>query len=151
MIDRFSGRNEFLSNFYLSPFQVGGVSYLSVEHAYQAAKSLDKSTRDKIRIAQTPGKAKRLGQKVEIRQDWEEIKIKVMKSYLVAKFEQNPPLRKLLFKTGDVYLEEGNDWHDNFWGKCHCPNCAGVINAQNWLGFLLMEVRHELICSHSYI
>lgn len=40
-IDRFSGPHRFLSNFYPSPIIYDGVAYPTVEHAYQAQKTLD--------------------------------------------------------------------------------------------------------------
>lgn len=45
--------------------------------------------------------------------------------------------------TGDAFLEEGNHWHDNRWGRCSCERCSSKI-APNWLGKILMEIRAEL-------
>ena len=79
------------------------------------------------------GRAKRLG-RVELRSDWEEVKIEVMREVLRCKFSQNPDLKAKLIATGDAELIEGNNWNDRFWGVCR-----GV--GQNHLGRLLMELR----------
>ena len=47
--------------------------YASVEHAYQAAKTLNAAVREKFRFAGvTPGRAKKMGRSLKLRPDWEE-------------------------------------------------------------------------------
>ena len=135
-IQRFSGAYRFLSNFYDSEIEVNEKIYPTVEHAYQAHKTLNGKQRELIRLANSPGQAKRLGQKVELRSDWEVVKLSIMKELLTRKF-QIPRLRELLLETRDYELIEGNTWGDTYWGVC---NGEG----QNWLGKLLMEVRNEI-------
>ena len=137
MIDSFSEEYFFLSNFYDSVVKFDGDSFRTVEHAYQAAKTLDEESRNKIRDAKSPGKAKRLGQKVDLRKDWESIKINVMRDLLKQKFNPRSVLAERLLKTGDEQLVEGNDWGDKFWG---------VVDGKgaNHLGYLLMEIRNDL-------
>lgn len=144
VIDSFSGEHRFLSNFYLSRVALDGVDYPTVEHAYQAAKTMDKSKRNIIRQAETPGKAKRLGSSplLQIRDDWEFVRVDVMRYLIEQKFSHTDPhhhdLCCWLTDTGDALLIEGNAWGDTFWGVC---NMVG----QNWLGRILMERRSELI------
>ena len=140
MINKFEGQYEFLSNFFPSVIEYGGIQYPTVEHAFQAAKSLSEEEQAAISIAKTPGIAKRLGRKVVLRPDWEEVKIEVMRQCLAKKFE-HPDLCAKLLATGDEELIEGNHWHDNFWGSCSCEKCGG--NGQNQLGKLLMKIRNE--------
>ena len=45
MINEFQGDYRFLSNFHPAEVEMDGIKYPSVEHAYQAAKSLDKDER----------------------------------------------------------------------------------------------------------
>lgn len=135
-IDKFSGDFGFLSNFYPSVIYVDGLKYASVEHAYQAAKSSDPSTRELIRGAKTSAIAKKLGKSVQLRPDWESTKIELMRVLVRKKFD-NPFLKPLLLATGDAELIEGNTWNDTTWGVCR-----GV--GQNWLGKILMQVRDEL-------
>lgn len=142
MIVTFEGENAFLSNFEESPFEVAGIKYPTVEHWFQAWKTTDLETHKAIAAAPTPGKAKRMGRKVDLRPDWEQIKIEVMRAGLWYKFE-NPELRAKLLATGNEPLMEGNTWHDNTWGNCFCRKCIG-IHGQNLLGALLMEIREEI-------
>ena len=105
-------------------------------------KTLDQEERKKIAAAATPGQSKRLGRHVELRPDWEAIKLDVMKEGLALKFA-DPKLREKLLATGDEILVEGNWWHDNTWGSCHCPLCD-KIPGKNLLGKALMELRSDL-------
>lgn len=91
----------------------------------------------------TPGRAKKMGRRVAVRADWDEVKIAVMDELLHAKFAHRQ-MRELLLKTGDAVLVEGNHWHDPFWGVCTgCKyGCEGI--GENHLGRLLMALRTEL-------
>lgn len=141
MIDKFDGKYSFLSNFYFSPIEIYDIGYPTVEHAFQAAKTLDKSLRKAIAAAPTPGQAKRMGRQVQLRPDWEEVKIGVMEHCLREKFK-DPELRQKLLDTEDQYLQEGTTWHDRFWGVCSCERCQG--QGENHLGYLLMKIRNEI-------
>ena len=131
----FHGVNYFLSNFYPSVITLDEIEYPTLEHAYQAAKTLNPIQRQMIREANTPGAAKKLGRKVDLRPDWEQIKLKIMYDLVKQKFAG--PLKQSLLNTGDAYLEETNWWHDTFWGVCD-----GI--GKNWLGKILMAIRKEL-------
>ena len=140
VIDSFIGEYDFLSNFYF-PCDIlfEGKLYPSTEHAFQAAKTLDSAEREKIRRANTPGIAKRLGRspkEITMRPDCESIKTNVMLQVLRVKFAHEDLKQKLL-ATGDAKLVEGNLWGDTCWGVCN-----GV--GENRLGILLMQVRDEL-------
>ncbi|HNW88031.1 MAG TPA: NADAR family protein [Bacteroidales bacterium] len=142
MIVLFIGKYEFLSNFYPADVEFDNKIYHSVENAFQAAKSLDNNERARI-AAGTPGQAKRLGRLVNpLRPDWNQVKVDLMKELLVKKFSKEP-FSGLLCDTGDQPLQEGNYWHDNFWGNCLCEHCM-EIPGENVLGKLLMEVRTNL-------
>ena len=142
MINCFDGEFAFLSNFYESPISDGEITYPTVEHYFQAMKTPSMEEAMEIAAASTPGRAKRLGRKCQLRPEWEEIKIPVMRSALRKKFS-DPELKAKLLATGDQHLEEGNTWHDNFWGVCYCDRCQDTM-AYNHLGKLLMELRKEL-------
>lgn len=132
-IDSFSGNFAFLSNFHQAPLQYEGYTYPTVEHAFQAAKTLDPSERAAIRDAASPGKAKRLGRKASLRPDWNSVRISIMEQLLRIKFS-DPWLKECLDITKGAELIEGNTWNDTFWGVC---NGEG----QNNLGKLLMAIR----------
>lgn len=144
VIDSFEGKYAFLSNFYDSPFvgNIDEIEYPTVEHYFQAQKSLSLQERKMIAAAPTPGKAKRFGRHVDLRPDWEFKKLKVMKYALKRKFDTHPDLKKQLLATDDAILIEGNTWHDNFWGDCSCPKCENIAGKNN-LGKLLMMLRDE--------
>ena len=142
MINSFHEEYRFLSNFYLCNINYCGFVFPSLENAYQASKY---GGDDVVSVYQeftsfTPGKAKRKGQKLLYRNDWEDVKISVMETLLRIKFSQLDLMQKLL-ATGENILIEGNHWHDNFWGSCSCEKCGN--HGQNHLGKLLMKIRSE--------
>jgi len=134
MIDRFDEEYSFLSNFYPCKVIYKGHTFLSSEAAYQAQKDLSR-TEEFINLGAKD--SKHLGKKVNIRPDWEEVKLPIMEEIVRAKFEQNKDLAEKLIATGDEELIEGNYWHDCFWGVC---NGQG----ENHLGQILMQIRGEL-------
>lgn len=69
--------------------------------------------REIIYNCQTPVEAKHLRQSCGIREDWDEVKIKVMWGLLEQKFRD--PLLSTLLRTGNAKLVEGNYWKDTFW------------------------------------
>lgn len=136
-ISSFEGEYRFLSNFWLAPIVVEGIEYRSVEHAFQASKTLDLLEREWIREAELPGTAKRRGREVHLRKGWNEMRDVVMLQLLRRKFFTHKPLGKLLLETGDAELVEGNYWGDVYWGQVDG-------RGENRLGKLLMQVREEL-------
>jgi N-glycosidase YbiA len=143
-INLFTGKNRFLSNFAAFPVVFEGVEYPTAEHAYVAAKTLDPQIRDWVRQIDTPGNAKYRGKSIALRPDWEDVRNDIMLVILRSKFTRNQQASDQLIATGDAELVEGNAWHDNYWGRCRCKACAGVVEAHNVLGRLLMAVRDEL-------
>lgn len=144
MIDNFSEKYFFLSNFYNVYVEYEGTIYCSTEAAFQAAKTTD--TTERARIARlSPSDAKRAGRRLQLRPDWEAVKDKVMYDVCLAKFTTNDSfkLRERLLDTGDEELIEGNTWHDNYWGDCTCDKCK-EIPGRNQLGKTLMRIRQEL-------
>lgn len=137
-ITHFAHENKFLSNFYPAEIYFERITYPSVEYAYQAAKTFSVEDRLNIKKAHLPAIAKHLGRKVELREDWEEVKLVLMKRFLLEKFSASP-LKEKLLSTGDAELIEVNTWGDTFWGQ-H-PEGTGL----NHLGRLLMEVRRGLV------
>lgn len=152
-IQLFDGKHRWLSNFAPSTVYILiGMKWVkcpTVEHAFQASKTLSQDERRKIVSANSPYTAKHLGRSVRVVSYWEEIKIVVMLELLRQKFSRKE-LAKRLVNTLDAPLVEGNYWHDNFWGVCRCgsrdvpdvrDSCTG---GENWLGKLLMRVRKDI-------
>jgi hypothetical protein len=138
-ITQFRGEWRYLSNFWPDSIVFGGIEYPTAEHAFQAQKTLTVDIRRDIAGLASPGAAKRYGRTVALRADWEQVKKRAMLMVVLAKFIQNPDLAAQLVATEDAYLEEGNTWHDNFWGSCGCP--AHIGEGLNYLGRILMMVR----------
>ena len=135
-IESFQGSYRFLSNFYYAPIEYREFKPESVEVAYQATKCTDYE--DMIMILHMNSwSAKQAGKRVEIREDWDEIKVPAMEQLVFRKFETYSGLRQLLLGTYPSILEEGNTWGDTFWGVCD-----GV--GENHLGRILMEIRSLL-------
>ena len=137
VIDRFHGKYDFLSNFYPAPVKFERIEFLTVEHAFQAAKTDDRELRLTVANAPSPHAAKRMGRRLPLRSDWEAIKVGVMRELVRLKFSTHPELRARLLATGQATLVEGNTWNDRFWGVCQGEG-------RNQLGLILMEVRREL-------
>lgn len=133
-INEFRGTNFFLSNFYNCPVTYNGNTYQNAEAAFHAQKD---PARSKEFTKMNPSEAKRLGRRVKLRKDWEQVKNKIMYEIVTEKFRQNLELAKRLLDTGDNILVEGNTWNDTYWGIC---NGRG----KNHLGQILMRVRKEL-------
>ncbi len=149
MITLFKGQYAFLSNFFSCSIVFENQVYPSVEHAFQAAKTLIPMLRKEIQCAESPTEAKKLGRALTSRPDWEDIKVQVMTDLIREKFSVHSDLQDKLIKTGSEYLEEGNYWHDNFWGSCVCSNC-GNTRGENMLGKILMSYRSYLTGKHMW-
>ena len=137
VINQFRGEYYFLSNFYNHPVEFEGMIYGSNEAAFQAAKCINPENRI-VFTTLNPTAAKHMGRRVQLRSDWEDIKIDIMHKILLNKFS-DPVLKQKLIDTGDAVLIEGNTWGDRFWGYDLNKNCG-----QNHLGLLLMQVREEI-------
>lgn len=135
-IDSFKGKYNFLSNFWPAQVHYDGITYPTVEHAYQAAKTTDLPMRKAILTCLKAKDAKEAGQLMPLRKDWEEVKVHIMYQLVRDKFRDHG-LAEQLLNTGDAELIEGNWWGDMFWGVC---NGKG----ENNLGKILMRVREEL-------
>ena len=136
IIDSFHGEYAVLSNYYDSPIFYDGILYPTVEHAFQAAKTTVFIQRIIIANKKTPGQAKCAGRKVTLRDNWDDIKLYIMKELIILKFT-NPKLKSALLNTKDAELIERNTWNDTYWGICN-----GI--GENHLGKILMEVREML-------
>ena len=135
-IKSFTDKYRFLSNFWPAQVLFDGVTYLSVEHAYVASKTLCLETRAKITKIHSPGQVKRYGRTLVLRPDWDDVKLGIMRQLVTSKFSSHH-LAQLLLATGDAELIEGNTWGDKFWGVCRGEG-------SNHLGKILMDVRAQI-------
>lgn len=127
----------YLSNFYEAPVFYGGLTYGSNEAAFQAQKCMTEE--GKLLFTEySPKKSKGIGRKVQLRPDWEEVKVGLMEEIVRAKFAQHPELADMLVGTGDKVLVEGNQWGDTCWGVD-----TRTGQGENHLGKILMKIRKE--------
>ncbi len=143
IIADFRGTYDFLSNFYSTEVEYEGASYPTIEHAFQAAKSLDYAERRAIKAAGSPGIAKRMGRKIKRRTDWFDVSLVIMEMLVKQKFTRYPELKTKLLDTGNTTLIEGNNWNDRFYG-CIYDDKRNEWVGENHLGKILMKVREEL-------
>lgn len=127
------------SNFSKHPIKINDKMYKTVEHYFQSRKFKDLEYRRKIRKAENPLIAKRLGgtRNIKLRSDWEEIKDDVMYKAVYTKFKQHKDIRKILLNTGNSIIIE-NSPYDYYWG------CGKTGIGKNKLGKILMKVRKDL-------
>jgi ribA/ribD-fused uncharacterized protein len=127
------------SNFAPYPIALDGERWPTTEHYFQAQKFEDGVYQQKIRKANSPMLAARLGRdrKQKLRRDWESVKVAVMRKAVLAKFNQHEELLQLLLATGDAELVEHTE-NDDYWGD------GGDGSGKNMLGRILMEVRESL-------
>lgn len=124
---------EFLSNFSPCVVRFNGKDFPTSEHLYQSFKTEIPEEVETIRLAATPGKAKRLGQLVTLRSNWESMKDTAMTIAVCSKFFQHSDLLVRLSQVEGEIVED-NTWGDTTWGRVD-----GV--GENRLGKILMMVR----------
>lgn len=78
---------------------------------------------------------------MQLRPDWETVKLKIMKELLILKFS-NPILKEKLLATNNLEIIELNNWGDKYWGAIRLKD--NQIVGENHLGKLLTEIRTEI-------
>ncbi|MBE9184587.1 NADAR family protein [Microcoleus sp. LEGE 07076] len=130
------------SNFSPHDIFLCGQNWLTVEHYYQAQKfvgSADRRLVAAIRGVPTPQEAAKLGRDPNhrVRDDWEAVKVPIMREAILTKFLTHPDIQAILVGTGDRVIVEDSPT-DYYWGG----GCDGT--GQNHLGKILMSVRSEI-------
>lgn len=140
MIYKFREKYGWLSNMATCRVVVYGKTFESVENAYMYLKKPDDKEWGEFCMKNPPNKVKTASKDIEIRNDWEDVKLKVMYNLLIQKYTTEPFKTKLL-ETGNENIVEGNYWNDKFWGVDlkETPNIG-----ENWLGRLIMDIRNKI-------
>jgi N-glycosidase YbiA len=125
-----------LSNFEYSPIVIASKSYATVEHWYQASKAVSEDDHESIRLSASPEEAKLKGHTIPCKPGWDDIRLGIMYRGMLAKFQQNAPLKDVLLSTLGKGLHEAS--HDNFWGW-------DEGNGEDWCGQLLATIRYQLV------
>jgi ribA/ribD-fused uncharacterized protein len=136
----YKGDPHVFSNFHIAPIHIDGKVWATSEHYFQAMKfhGYDDEHKEKIRLAETTGKAYRLAWEKKIPcSNWDEIRNDVMRKALLNKFGQHVELEKILLDTGEKNIVQRCS-KDKYWGDGY-PG-----KGENMLGKLLMETRERI-------
>lgn len=143
-----------LSNMY--PVQIvwtDGYTYSSSETIYQMEKLRGVLSDEELVLIfhnlDGPQAKKRIKKyKHLVPSEWHIINIGVMYNILYKKFTTSEEMKAKLLATDKLYLEETNNWKDEFWGKVYNSTLAfdDPKNrlGNNTLGILLMSIRKRI-------
>ena len=156
MVVRFHNPNEpngYLSNWYLSDFEIDGIKFTSMEQYMMYKKAIcfkDKEAARDILATNDVGKIKALGRSVKNYDDryWNGVRQIIVYNGLMAKFSQNEKLKKMLKETGNSILAECAV-NDTIWGIGLSMTDIRADDSKKWkgqglLGYSLMLVRDAL-------
>jgi ribA/ribD-fused uncharacterized protein len=142
-----------LSQWWLSPFTVAGVTYGTAEHWMMAAKARlfgDAEAERRVLAAEHPSLAKKAGRMVRGFDEhiWERERYGIVVEGSVHKFTAHADLREFLLGTGDRVLVEASPM-DRVWGIGLAANDEAATDPERWrgpnlLGFALMAARGRL-------
>jgi ribA/ribD-fused uncharacterized protein len=104
-----------LGNYFRRKIVIHGLTFHSVEQFFQYSKCVSDTDRQLIMQCDDPKECARIGRRVTLRPDWEEVKLAVMREATMTKFSQNPELVEILRRvgTGFRFCEDGvaqDDW-----------------------------------------
>lgn len=141
------------SQWFESPFTIGGLCYPTAEHYMMAANARlfgDAENEALVLQAGHPKQAKELGRKVRgfDEQIWIRERFRLVVEGNLAKFSQCEELKEFLLGTGNRVLVEASPY-DRIWGIGLAADSPAAEDPLKWkglnlLGFALMEVRHQL-------
>ena len=141
IIDGFTGPFGFLSNSARSPFEVDGLRYMTVEHAYSARKISWEVVSADVRLVPTPAGAIERRRDSGTHDDWPRRRLQVMEQLVAAKFAPGSAMSAHLLLTGRAQLRNANWWGDRFWGTVDGTG-------ENHLGRILESGRDGINTEH---
>ena len=125
---------------------VGRIIVRSSEALYQACRYPHLIDLQKIIIDQKEPMAAKMESiplRSQTRNDWDVVRVPIMRWCLKAKLACNwSSIKKLILSTKNKPIVEESK-RDNYWGAI--PQANGELKGQNQLGRLLMELREELL------
>lgn len=128
------------SNFSHHEIFLDGMIWKTAEHYFQSRKFSDPAIIIKIQSAETANIAANIGRdkNLEIKKNWEDVKVEFMRKVILAKSEQHEDIRQKLIQTGNKEIIEDSPY-DNYWG-------IGMDGTGlNMLGKIWMETREKLL------
>lgn len=132
--------DENLGTFSEHSFVLEDREWPSVEHYFQAMKFSNESYQEKIRQAQHPKVARKLGRTrlKRIRSDWAEVKEVIMTRGVYIKCRTHQNVADELIASAPNKIME-NSQYDYYWG------CGRDRRGHNHYGKILMAVRNKLL------
>jgi len=141
------------SQWWPASFVINGQTYTTAEQWMMTSKALlfdDEEIAEQMMAVDDPGKIKALGRRVQgfVQETWDDACLDIVTEGNVAKFGQNPQLRKYLLKSGDEVLVEASP-ADVVWGIGFARDAPEAKVPKMWrglnlLGFALMRARGVL-------
>ena len=136
------------SQWYMSDFTVGGITYCCAEQYMMAEKARlfnDNATLNSILTTRSPSRMRTLGRQVTNfdAAQWDANKQRIVLQATREKYTQSDQLRRKLLGTGDNYLVELSA-SDAVWGVRSTSANPDRWRGQNLLGQALMSIRAEL-------
>lgn len=142
-----------LSQWWPAAFTIDGREYATAEHWMMWSKAMlfgDAEVAAQVLAAGDPKAAKALGRRVRGFDDavWEDRRYAIVVAGSVAKFGQNPDLKRFLLGTGDRVLVEASPL-DRIWGIGLAASDPRAADPEQWqglnlLGQALMDARRIL-------
>lgn len=145
--------NGFLSNWFLSDFEVNGIKFTSMEQFMMYRKAVcfkDDKIAEEILLTEDVAQIKELGRLVSNYEEqvWNGVRQLIVYEGLLAKFLQNESLKKKLIETGEALLAECAV-KDCIWGIGLSMKDPDRWSPEQWkgknlLGYTLMMVREKM-------
>jgi ribA/ribD-fused uncharacterized protein len=145
--------NGIYSQWYDAPFTIDGISFNTCEQYMMYKKALlfgDKDIAKQILSTSIPDEQKSLGRMVKgfDRTIWDQHCFSIVYEANLAKFSQNPELKKELIATGNRVIVEASPG-DFIWGVKMRDTNENIESPEQWsglnlLGFAIMTVRNQL-------
>ena len=137
VISSFKEEYDFLNNRFGCSFMWQGIRYNNVESAFHASKYTNEAER-RVLSRMSAEKVVKKSMECTPSIEWEESKLDIMESILLAKYDQNPNLKNRLIETEGRILINGNNKHETYWGVD-----LYSWRGENHLGKILMSIRDK--------
>ena len=137
VISSFKKEYDFLNNRFGCSFMWQGIRYNNVESAFHASKYTNEAER-RVLSRMSAEKVVKKSMECTPSIEWEESKLDIMESILLAKYDQNPNLKNRLIETEGRILINGNNKHETYWGVD-----LYSWKGENHLGKILMTIRDK--------
>jgi hypothetical protein len=134
--------NGIYSQWHKANMTIGKIEYNSCEQYMMHQKALlfgDEETAELIMLEKNPKEQKKFGRMVKgfDKSVWDKNSLAIVYEGNLAKFSQNPELKKEMLATGNAFFVEASPF-DNIWGIGMDEDSQGVEDPSYWLGLNLL-------------